>query len=96
MKTNPKKIPKTQADVDRAWQEGADYGIEFCINNFLFILKDKRGVPDDEIMGIREDFLYQMDSINEGYCTYADVKRALGGDYNFFVELRGLNNENRS
>ena len=87
MKTNPKKVPKTQVDVDRAWQEGADFGIEFCINNFLLVLKDKRGVSEEEVLSIRDDFLSQIDSINKGYCSYADVKRALGGDYNLFVRM---------
>lgn len=86
-KRNPKRVPKTQADVDRAWQEGADFGIEFCINNFLLVLKDKWNMADDEIYRLRGDFLAQIDSINGKFCSYADVKRALGGDYNLFVRL---------
>ena len=89
MKTNPRKIPKTQADVDRAWREGADFGIEFCINNFLLVLKDKWGMPADDIMRLREGFMSQMESVQKGYCSYADVKRALNKEYNLFVELEG-------
>ncbi len=89
-KKNPNKIPKTQSDVDRAWQEGSNFGIEFCINNFLLVLKDKHGMPDDEILKLRSDFMSQIESIAGGYCSYSDVKRALDGDYNLFVRMEDL------
>lgn len=90
MRKNPKRIPKTKADVDKAWEHGALYGIEFCTNVFLFTLKDKLGFSDEDVLKLRDAFLGQIDGINKGYCTYADVKRALGGDYNLFVNMEDL------
>ena len=89
-KVNPKKIPKTQVDVDRAWREGVDYGIEFCVNSFLLVLKDKWNMPNEDILRLRSDFMELIDSMEKGYCSYSDVKRALGGDYNLFVSMEKL------
>ena len=86
-KTNPSKIPKSQADVDRAWNKGADFGCEFALNTVLLVLKDKHGMPDEDVMQLRDEFMEQIQSYNEGYITYADVKRTLYGDYDFTVHL---------
>lgn len=92
-KKNPIKIQKTQKDVDRAWQDGADFGVEFCINNFLLVLKDKMNMPYEDILRLRSAFMEQIDSINKRYCTYSDVRKALGGDYNLFVEMEDIKGE---
>ena len=88
-KVNPNKIPKTQADVDRAWNKGADFGCEFALNTILLVLKDKHNAPDEDILQLRDEIMSQVQSYNEGYMTYADVKRALYGDYDFTVHLVG-------
>ena len=86
-KTNPNKIPKSQADVDRAWSKGADFGCEFALNTVLLVLKDKHNAPDEDIMQLRDEFMEQIQSFNDGYITYADIKHTLYGDYDFQVHL---------
>jgi len=88
VKTNPRKVPRTQADVARAWQEGADFGAEFAINMVLLVLKDKHDAPDEDILQLRSEFEDQLDSVAKGYINYADIKTALGGDYNIKVRMK--------
>lgn len=86
-KPNPKKIPRTQADVDRAEEAGRDLGLEFALNLVLFVLKDKHDAPDEDILRLRDEFMYEVDSVAAGYLTYSDIKRTLKGDYDLSVHL---------
>ena len=86
-KPNPKKIPRTQADVDRAEEEGRNLGMEFALNLILFVLKDKHNAPDEDILQLRDEFMYEIDSVATGYLTYSDIKRTLKGDYDLSVHL---------
>lgn len=87
LKVNPRKIPKTQADVDRAEREGRDLGLEFALNLVLYVLKDKHDAPNDDILQLRNEFMYVIDSVAHGYLTYTDIVRTLKGDYDLAVHL---------
>lgn len=76
-KTNPKRIPKTQADVDRAEEKGRVFGMEFMANLTLWVLIDKHDAPDEDVLQLRDEILYLCDSIDKGYVSYADIRRAL-------------------
>lgn len=68
-KKNPNRIPRTQADVDRAYSKGADFGMEFCLNIVLYVFKDKHDAPNDDIEKLRDEFMYVCDSVAKGYLT---------------------------
>ena len=87
VKVNPKKIPRTQADVDRARQEGMDFGMEFCLNLVLYVLKDKHDAPTEDIMQLRDEFMYVIDSVARKYLSYSDIVKALKSDYDLTVRL---------
>lgn len=87
MKTNPKRVPRTQADVEKAHQNGMLFGTEFALNIVLYVLKDKHEASDEDIMRLRDEFVYQIDSISKGYLKYTDVKRALQTEYDLTVKL---------
>lgn len=53
--TNPKKIPRTQADVDRAEKKGQIFGMEFAVTLVLWILLDKHDAPDEDVQTLNED-----------------------------------------
>ena len=57
-KTNPKKIPKTQADVDRAEEKGLIFGMEFAVHLVLWILLDKHNAPDEDVQVLNEEVKY--------------------------------------
>lgn len=89
-KTNPRSIPRSQADVNKAYVAGEDFGMEFTINCVLYILKDKHNAPDEDIMQFRDEFMYLMDSIAQKYVSYADIKRALEKEYKLYVSFSGV------
>ena len=86
-KVNPRRIPATAEDVRRSRQSGMQFGVEFGINCVLFILKDKHDAPDDDVMQLKDEFMYLMDSIANGYVSYADIKTALKGEYDLTIEM---------
>lgn len=86
-KVNPNRIPRTQADVDRAYSDGMDFGCEFALNVVLYVLKDKHDAPDEDIMQFRDEFMYVIDSVAKKYLSYSDIQRALSEDYDLTVRL---------
>lgn len=48
-KTNPRKIPRTQADVDRAYCAGINEGLNRGIELMLYVLIDKHNTSMEEI-----------------------------------------------
>jgi len=87
-KTNPKRRPATGADVKRARDDGMTFGVEFGINCILHILLDKHDAPEEDIMQLRNEFMYLMDSISKGYVTYADIRQSLRRENNLEVVMR--------
>lgn len=88
-KTNPRRKPATAADVNKARQNGMDFGVEFAINCILYILKDKHGSEDADIDQLRDEFMYLMDSISKKYVSYADITKTLSGEYDLSVHMVG-------
>lgn len=82
---NPRKIPRTQADVDRAEEQGRITGMEFMATVTLWVLLDKHSAPDDEIQVFNEEIKYLMDSIAKGYVSYPDIVRAMKEEHNTTV-----------
>lgn len=86
-KLNPRNVPCSKADVDRAEKKGMDLGMEFALNIVLFVLKDKHDAPNDDILQLRDEFMYVIDSVSRGYLTYSDIKAALKSDYDMSIYL---------
>lgn len=82
---NPRKIPRTQADVDRAEEQGRITGMEFMATVTLWVLLDKHNAPDDEIQTFAEEIKYLLDSIAKGYVSYPDIVRAMKEEHNTIV-----------
>ncbi len=85
--TNPKNIPASKADVKKAKEEGKLLGMELALNIVLYVLKDKHEAPTSEIMQLRDEFMYVVDSIAKRYLKYSDIKKTLSGEYDLSVQL---------
>lgn len=48
-KTNPRRIPRTQADVDKAYSNGIVEGLNRGIDLMLYVLIDKHDAPMDDV-----------------------------------------------
>lgn len=87
-KTNPRKIPKTQADVDRAYQRGKDEGAKSSIIIMMYAMKDKLGATDDQLTEFFDAITYTVDSINKGYITEKDLQTVIKEDYDMSFVLK--------
>lgn len=84
-KTNPKRIPRTQADVDKAFMEGMNVGMEISIDIMMTVLLDKHDAKQEELDIFSSEINELCDSINKGYVNYADVRNTLREDYRFKI-----------
>ena len=73
-KQNPRRIPKTQADVDHAFARGQDVGAKGALIIMLYALLDKHGATEDELKEFSRSFNYTLDAVNQGYVTMADLQ----------------------
>ena len=87
-KTNPRKIPRTQADVDRAYQLGKDEGAKSSIIIMMYAMKDKLGATDDQLTEFFDAITYTVDSINKGYITEKDLQTVIKEDYDMSFVLK--------
>ncbi len=79
-KTNPRRRPATQADVDRAWKDGMMKGIDNAIIIFLSVLVDKFNGAD-HIADVWEEINKLSEEIKEGRVSFADLKTVLKEEY---------------
>ena len=74
-KTNPKKIPRSQKDVDDAYRLGVYKGTEVTLIVFLRSLCDI--VDDVDIVQLYDKFESGLDSIRRGDTKLYDEKQAI-------------------
>lgn len=57
-KTNPRRIPATQADCKRALTEGIEIGTKHALKMALYILLDKHGAPAEDVKTLAEELAW--------------------------------------
>lgn len=86
-KINPNKIPKTQADVDRAYGQG----YEDAATNFLDIMVYTLGcdcdMSDEWLDFFHKRFMANMDSWLHGELTQYDMRSTAYAEKGWEVEL---------
>ena len=88
MKANPRKIPRSQADVDRAKELGRTEGINGALTIMLYTLMDKFGADDAKLSEFADAFSYTVDSIERGYITEADLRKVVREEYHTIIETK--------
>ena len=84
-KTNPRKIPATQADVKRAKEQGYVEGVEAALAMMLYAIADKEHFPKWQIQRIGKEVDDVSDSVIKGYVTIPDILHMLKEEYNIEV-----------
>ena len=84
MKTNPRKIPRTQADVDRARDEGVITGVHYASAMFMNVLLDKFAAQD-YIAEIWHHMEKLSEEVKEGRVKVPEIIRMLKEEYD--IEL---------
>lgn len=87
-KTNPRRVPKTQADVDKAYERGRTDGAKSSIIIMMYAAKDKFGASDEQLTEFFEAITYTVDSINKGYITEKDLQTVIKEDYDMSFVLK--------
>lgn len=75
-KTNPKKIPRSQRDVDDAYQLGVYKGVEACVIIWTLSMYDC-GADPDFVDTVSYKFASNIESMHESRINLYDVKKAL-------------------
>lgn len=79
-RVNPRKIPKTQADVDRAVDAATKKAVEQAFKMMLYILLDKHGAPADEVQQFSDELAWLARSLysdGPSRLSWKDVQRVL-------------------
>ena len=84
-KTNPRKLPATQADVKRARKEGQDFGTRMATVLFLTVLLDKEGADGDVIRRVWGEINELSQSVIDGYVNLRDLRNVLFEEYEIEV-----------
>ena len=87
-KTNPRKIPRSQADVEKAYEEGKAAGAKSTVIIMMYAMKDKFGATDEQLTDFFEAISYVVDSINKGYITEKDLMTVIKDDYDMEFVLK--------
>lgn len=87
-KINPRKIPRTQADVEKAYRRGEVDGTRAAMTILLYVLKDKFGSSDEDILQLTEAFRSATESIAGGYVSVADLRRVVKDEYDWGFEIK--------
>lgn len=80
-KTNPRKIPKNQADVDKAFQRGLDFGQRTATVIFLTVLWDKEHADAEAMQRVGREINDLARQVEAGAVTVADLETVLREEY---------------
>lgn len=87
-KVNPKKIPRSEADVIKARAQGYNEGIRGALTIMLYTLKDKFSYTDEQLKVFSDAFNYTVDGINRNYIKPKDLQMVIWEEYGTTVELK--------
>ena len=85
-RTNPRRIPRTQADVDRAYGDCITDGLKRGIDLMLYVLIDKHDAPMEDLQQLARELNHAAQCVAEGYISWADIRQMLK-EYNVTTEL---------
>lgn len=83
-KINPRTIPRTQADVDRAWEKGVLDGVSNACAMFLTVLLDKFD-GSNYIKEVWDEINKLSEEVKERRVSVADLRKVLLEEYDVRV-----------
>ena len=85
-KVNPRRVPRTQQDVNAAYDAGIAEGLNRGIELMLYVLIDKHAAPMDDVQQLAAKLNHAAECVAEGYVTWPDIRQMLK-EYDIGVEL---------
>ena len=84
-KPNPRRVPVSQQDVERAERRGQAFGVSMAMAIFFTVLLDKHGATAEELQVFWREVCELSDSITKGYVNTADLRDTLAKEYGIEV-----------
>lgn len=85
-KTNPRRRPATQADVDKAFADGISAGVNTAMAILFIVLLDKTEADAAFIAALMPMVAGYSGEVKSKHLTYADLKDVLKREYNITLE----------
>ena len=85
--TNPRRIPRTQQDVDRAYDDGMMYGLKLFFDIALLTLADL-GLNDEGLEAFNQRFNKMVECFNNGELTQNDIRTTLADEKGWAIEIK--------
>lgn len=85
-KVNPRRVPRTEADVTAAYAKGVTEGLNRGIELMLYVLIDKHAAPMDDVQQLAAELNHTAECVAGGYITWPDIRQMLK-EYDVEVEL---------
>lgn len=85
-RVNPRRVPRTQRDVDAAYDAGIAEGLNRGIELMLYVLIDKHAAPMGDVQQLAAELNHAAECVAEGYVTWSDIRQMLK-EYDVEVEL---------
>ena len=79
--SNPRRLPRTQADVEKAYKRGMNDGLQGALTIMLYVMRDKFAADDSQLEAFADAFNYTVDSINRGYISTKDLQTVIKDEY---------------
>ena len=74
---NPRRVPRTQQDVNAAYDAGIAEGLSRGIELMLYVLIDKHAAPMDDVQRLANELNHAAGCVADGYITWADIRQML-------------------
>ena len=84
-KTNPRRRPATQADVERARDDAVTETVRFCMTIFFTVLLDKFAASKDDLQRVWDEVNDLSDSVKKKYVSLKDLKTVLVEEYDIHL-----------
>lgn len=84
-KTNPRRRPATQADVDRARDDAVTETVRFCMTIFFTVLLDKFAASKEDLQRVWDEVNDLSDSVKKKYVSLEDLKTVLVEEYDIHL-----------
>ena len=84
-KTNPRRRPATQADVERARDDAVTETVRFCMTIFFTVLLDKFATSKQDLQRVWDEVNDLSDSVKKKYVSLKDLKAVLAEEYDIHL-----------
>lgn len=84
-KTNPRRRPATQADVERARDGAVTETVRFCMTIFFTVLLDKFAASKEDLQRVWDEVNDLSDSVKKKYVSLKDLKTVLVEEYDIHL-----------